>query len=338
MHRQVLDARIQIHGTLSVVTASALSNLGTLLSMNGKIVEAEMAHSQAFRLRRKLLGESHPITIDSMINEAACLHNLGLERGGEMYLVEALKRRKMGLVEPPLIAAKSDQNLGYLLSCYGRRDEAVPFLRKALEVREERLGATHPYVLWTRDLLADLLIRLGVYTEGEQLLVQVLETRKQQFGIWHPNTLSSIERPLQSLSMANPVEADRLEANLVDALDKEPVDYSEDDDTEVDEAMSASWVQAFRAEFEVSKKIQEDKAGVVTLASQRDSFNDELRRLQPRYRQHSANFRTFSTFPEWGLSQAPLPRFPECDGCKVSANTSNRNTFEIGTLPIGSRF
>jgi tetratricopeptide (TPR) repeat protein len=173
LHRHVLDARVQSHGTSSLLTASARSNVGTLLSMTGKTLEAEMARSQTFRIRREQLGESHPVTVDSMINIAACLHSLGYVRGGHLYLAEALKHRKLGPTESSLIAAKSDRNLGYLLSCYGRLAEAVPFLRRALAVREERLGRLHPYTEWTQELLGDLLIELGELEEGTQRLTRL---------------------------------------------------------------------------------------------------------------------------------------------------------------------
>jgi hypothetical protein len=304
---------------------------GTLLSMSRKVVEAEMAHSQAFRLRRKLLGESHPVTIDSMINIAACLHSLGFNKGGKLYLVEALKRQKMG----PVIAAKSDQNLGYLLSRYGRHDETVPFLRRALEVREERLGATHLYVMWTRDLLGSLLIQLDEVEEGCQLLTHVWDICRQQLGVWHPYTMAVLDRIAgSSIDKCNPAKADRVVGMFGDAInlssdldadDEEAKNEDEGKKAEANKAMSASWVRAFRADLEAPTRMllrktrsftssqKEDNASVVAPVLQnrlpRDSF--ELRRLQPRYRQHSADFYALKILEEWDLFEAPCPRFPD---------------------------
>jgi hypothetical protein len=98
---------------------------------------------------------------------------------------------------------------------------------------------------------------------------------------------------------------------------------------EIVKAMSASWVRAFRADLEASKEMRENSANEVTPSVQQGSTLEqdstvELRRLQPRYRQHSGDFRAFSTKEEWGLSPTPvsLPSsaFPRCEGSKVTAN------------------
>ena len=79
-----------------------------------------------------------------------------------------------------------------LLLAQGEYTEAEPLFRRALEGREQQLGAHHPDTLTSVSNLASLLREQGKLTEAEPLCRRALEGREQQLGAHHPNTLTSV--------------------------------------------------------------------------------------------------------------------------------------------------
>ena len=75
----------------------------------------------------------------------------------------------------------------------GLFQEAEPFIRRAVEIRRERLGTRHPDFLSAIDSLATLLHRQGKWTDAEAMFRENLETRRRELGTDHPDTLASIE-------------------------------------------------------------------------------------------------------------------------------------------------
>jgi tetratricopeptide (TPR) repeat protein len=63
---------------------------------------------------------------------------------------------------------------------------------KALQSREEVLGAEHPDTLRSMDNLADTYSKQGRYDEAEKVQVEVMEKSKEVLGEWHPSTLRSM--------------------------------------------------------------------------------------------------------------------------------------------------
>ena len=69
---------------------------------------------------------------------------------------------------------------------------AIDQFRRALEGREQRLGADHPDTLDAVRSLALLLHAQGAFDEAEPLLRRALEGREQQLGAQHLSTLTCV--------------------------------------------------------------------------------------------------------------------------------------------------
>jgi tetratricopeptide (TPR) repeat protein len=82
----------------------------------------------------------------------------------------------------------------------GRYSEAEPLYRRALAIREEQLGATHPSTATCLNNLATLSMKQGRYSEAEPLYRRALAIREEQLGATHPNTAQSLNN-LAMLSM-----------------------------------------------------------------------------------------------------------------------------------------
>ena len=66
MHRWVLEAREKVLGREHPETLTSVSNLGDVLSSQGKYDEAEAIHRQALEAYEKVLGREHPNTLRSI--------------------------------------------------------------------------------------------------------------------------------------------------------------------------------------------------------------------------------------------------------------------------------
>jgi tetratricopeptide (TPR) repeat protein len=87
------------------------------------------------------------------------------------------------------------QSLDRLASIYtkqGRYREALPFYRKALQIREQQLGTDHPDVATSLNNLALLYQAQGRYGEAEPFYLRSLQIDEQQLGAEHPDVATSL--------------------------------------------------------------------------------------------------------------------------------------------------
>ena len=89
-------------------------------------------------------------------------------------------------------AARLLNRVGYYLCNRARYTEAEPLLRRALTIREKRLGPDHPETARSLNDLAVLLRVRGRYEEAEPLLRRALAIREKVLGPDHPDTAVSL--------------------------------------------------------------------------------------------------------------------------------------------------
>ena len=75
-----------------------------------------------------------------------------------------------------------------MLKTQGKLAEAEPLYRRALAIREEKLGDDHPDVAQSLNNLALLLKTQGKLAEAEPLSRRALDIFEQKLGAGHPNT------------------------------------------------------------------------------------------------------------------------------------------------------
>ena len=69
--------------------AASLDHLGILYTTQGKAKEAEAHLQRALTIRRKMLGQSHPLVAQSLDNYAALLLQTGRETEGRRFQILA---------------------------------------------------------------------------------------------------------------------------------------------------------------------------------------------------------------------------------------------------------
>lgn len=170
-----------------VLAASQLAHLvgksgryeeGIRWARHGQSILARMEHAQAYEA--ELLWALGSVNIGRGNNERA----LELYRDG-LALVERQ--------EDPLGEAAGRNNMGVALYALGRYDEAVEEYERALAIRVETLGPTHPNVGAALNNLANAYGQRGRLKEAWYHHKRALELRRMALGSEHPEVASSLQ-------------------------------------------------------------------------------------------------------------------------------------------------
>ena len=172
LHEHVLAVRRRRLPADHPEIATALNNLGNVLRERGRLDEAAAAMEESYRIQQTALGPEAPNTVITQ-------YNLALIHFARKDLAEAERqvRRSLDLhrrVWPgthPYTAFPLTV-LGQVLLDQNRPAEAVPYLREALALRRETIGADN----WlTANALGAAFGRTGRTREAEPLLVEGYE-------------------------------------------------------------------------------------------------------------------------------------------------------------------
>ena len=96
------------------------------------------------------------------------------------------------LKDQPLQKASVLLTLGKLYMSLGDYDSARPLLEESLAVREKALGANHPDIATSLQILAMLRRKQGQYAEAEPLYKRSLQIFEKALGPNHPNVAQSL--------------------------------------------------------------------------------------------------------------------------------------------------
>jgi tetratricopeptide (TPR) repeat protein len=189
----VQQLRQQIVATVdsSVEQAQFQSALGLLFSEMGRHKEAMGMMEACLEARKRVLGDDHPDTLDSMNNLALTYVELGRHEEA-MGLEEAcLEAQKRVLGDDHSDTLDSMNNLALTYGELGRHEEAMGLQEACLEAHKRVLGDYHSDTLHSMNNLACTYGKLGRHKEARGLKEACLEAYKRVYGEDHPCTLSS---------------------------------------------------------------------------------------------------------------------------------------------------
>jgi non-specific serine/threonine protein kinase/serine/threonine-protein kinase len=175
-----------------LIEASVRDTIVTVLDKIGRS-DLALPHALAsLALRRSVVGDGHPDTIESWSNAAIVLHSLGRGVEAEPLFKAALEhsRRALGEDHPDTIASLN--NYASVLTALNRAADAEPLYRLSWEGSRRTLGDGHPDTLSSLNNYAHILNTLGRSAEAEPLLKQAWESRRQLLGADHPATIVSL--------------------------------------------------------------------------------------------------------------------------------------------------
>ncbi|KAH8890223.1 hypothetical protein GQ53DRAFT_782688 [Thozetella sp. PMI_491] len=189
-------------------TSELLVRVLSYLFDRGRGKEKEIVDRTAYEYRKKVLGDSHSLTVRCRAEVATSYYLQGRYDEAEKIEIEVLdlRRQALGDHHPDTIHNLRRQVLGHhhpntidsmaqLASTYygkGRYNEAEKIDREVLDLRREVLGDHHPDTIDSMAQLASIYHGKRQYDEAEEIHTEVLDLRRQLLGDHHPNTIQSM--------------------------------------------------------------------------------------------------------------------------------------------------
>jgi tetratricopeptide (TPR) repeat protein len=123
-----------------------LNSIGELYFYIGEYSKAEANHLESLKIRKLLLGETHPDYVTSL-NELGVLYaNMGNYPKAEPFYLKALDINKQTFGENHPDYSLSLNNLGVLYVNMGYLQKAEPCYLRSIEIRKQVLGENHSLV------------------------------------------------------------------------------------------------------------------------------------------------------------------------------------------------
>jgi tetratricopeptide (TPR) repeat protein len=175
----------------AAAAALMLNQRGLFLHRQGSLCSAIDSFEQALTYYRRVAGEHHPATLDTVNNLAYAYESAGqLDRAIPLF-EQALtdSRRVLGDDHPNTLG--SVNNLAYAYESAGQLDRAIPLFEQALTDRRRVLGDDHPDTLNSVNNLACAYESVGDLQRAIPLHEQTFSSRRRVLGDDHPDTLDS---------------------------------------------------------------------------------------------------------------------------------------------------
>ncbi|KAJ7437969.1 hypothetical protein FB451DRAFT_1107983 [Mycena latifolia] len=167
--------------------------------------------------RKKLLGEDHPDTLESMFRLAWTYGQLGKFNKAEALGVSVWEKRREILGENHLDTLDAMGDLASTYWTLGKLKEAEELEVLVLQKRRNILGDNHLLTLTTMGNLATIYNDLGRLQEAEALLLIVLDKQRSILGAMHPDTLSALGNLANTYRMmGQPQDAEVLELEVLE--------------------------------------------------------------------------------------------------------------------------
>ncbi len=161
---------------------------GDLTTKARKLAEAEPFCIEAMEGRRRVLGDEHPDTLESIDRMGNLLQSQGKLNEAEPYHREALAGQRRVLGDQHDETLRTIMNMGSRLLRQNKLDEAEPYFREAVAGYRRMLHPRHPSLTMTIHGLGTLLQRQGKLKEAEPFLREALEVYSS-FGEDHGGAL-----------------------------------------------------------------------------------------------------------------------------------------------------
>ena len=175
-----------------LVAAALRQTLAERYHRLGLFEGAMPLQERALAARRKLLGDDHPDTLESISTTGELLLEWGKPADAEKYFTEALERSRRALGEDSERTIIAISDMGMLLQDQGKQEEAEKCMRQALEKSRRVLGPDYTGTIHNLGYLGLLLRDEGKLDESEKLLRECLEKSRKVLGEDDINTLDTL--------------------------------------------------------------------------------------------------------------------------------------------------
>lgn len=234
--------------------AVLLTRVSDYLRERGRWREKERVDKSAYSHRRRVLGEKHGDTIESMANIATTYHGQGRYDEAEKVEIEALALSRDALGEKHPRTIRRMAALATVYRAQGRYDEAEKVQVETLALSRDVLGSKHPNTIRRIAALARTYGAQGRYEEREKVEIEALALSRDVYGDKHPDTIrhaAALARTFSAQGKYDVAEKFQVEALalLRDALgEKHP--------HTIRRIADLGWTYSAQGRYEVAEKFQ----------------------------------------------------------------------------------
>lgn len=187
----ILETKRQVLSEEHTDTANSYNNVGFVLDMQRKHVEARLLYDKALAIHRTVLGAEHPDTANSYNNIAANLCDQSRYAEAQPFLERSLAICRRVLGDAHLRTAACYNGAAVNLNEQGKYAEAQPLFEKALAIRRQALHEEHRDTAESYNNVATNLNAQGKYAQAQPLYEKALSIRRRVLGEEDPDTAGS---------------------------------------------------------------------------------------------------------------------------------------------------
>ena len=167
----------------------------TLLESAGDPTGALELLEEVLKVRRRMLGNEHPETLDSITNLALNYMEVGRYEAALPLSEEAVALTRGTLAGPDRVegTAHAIGSLAAVLHLMGEPRRARQLHEEALQMRRRLLGPSHLDTMNSEHGLGQCLISVGESTTGLAMLEDVVARARKVLGQEHPSTVHFVQ-------------------------------------------------------------------------------------------------------------------------------------------------
>jgi CHAT domain-containing protein len=166
--------------------AFALMGRMTILYRSGRAIEAARVAQRIVDLRKGVLGEKHPDTLDAVSSLATILNEAGDNRTAALLARQAAEGMRQALGEWHPRHAVTLNTLALVYSSMGDGRLACTLLKRALAIRKHTLGTDSSGYATGLNNLAHAHGQLGEHGQARRLASEALAVTGRALGVSHP--------------------------------------------------------------------------------------------------------------------------------------------------------
>ena len=153
-------------------------------------------------MQRRMLGDDHPETLDTLKSMGSTLYSMGKFDEADPYYAEYLERNRRLRGDEHSDTVHAIYLMGRVLRKQGEFDESEKLYIECLETRRRTLGEEDPKTVAALGNLATLYSSQGMHEDAIPYYKEQLELRRRLFGEDEPGTLKTLNAVAMSLYSA----------------------------------------------------------------------------------------------------------------------------------------
>ncbi len=175
----------------AIEASDALEEQAAVRVRRGDLAGADSLFRESVALRRRLLGDEHPLVARAIENQSLFLYRTGrVEQTIEgLKRVLAIRQRGAGNESAPV--GRTWLSLAPVYTRANRPREAEAAFESGLRIMRRRLGPKHPDLASALRDYADLRVQQGRLDDAEKLSREALAIRMEGLGSGSPGTIAS---------------------------------------------------------------------------------------------------------------------------------------------------